>query len=96
MTIHVMRRRVLAVVAGVLLLLSLPALAVSLLWAAFFSVGTRGGSTSEMIRYNLSDPVAALIAYSPLALSILLLVGSIACGVAALLVRSHASTFAKT
>jgi hypothetical protein len=48
------------------------------LWGLFFSVGARGGSTEEMVRYNLADPLLALIAYGPLALG---LVAVLAAGV---------------
>jgi hypothetical protein len=41
----------------------------ALAWAAFFSVGFKGGSTDEMIRYNLGHPLEGSIAYGPLGCS---------------------------
>lgn len=79
-----MRRRTLWIIAAVLSLTSVPLLGVAFLWAAFFSVGTRGGTTSGMIRYNLSDPLTATIGYGPLALSLLPLVAAAVLAVVAL------------
>ena len=66
-------------VASSILFLSGGALALfGLVWAAFFSVGARGGTTADMIRYNLRDPVLAAVAYGPLALGALMLLGALA------------------
>ena len=75
-------------IAAVLGALSLPLVVVSALWATFFSVGTRGGSTSEMIAYNLSHADTALMAYAPLGFSTFVLVAAFVLAIVGL-VRRH-------
>lgn len=64
--------------AGVLALSGIVMSGIGLGWALFFSLGARGGSTAEMIRYNLAHPGLALIAYGPLGLGALLLFAAVA------------------
>jgi hypothetical protein len=48
--------------------------AVSAAWALFFSIGAHGGSTADLVRYNLSHPLTAIVAYGPLTVSIAVIV----------------------
>jgi hypothetical protein len=53
--------------------------AIGFLWALFFSVGARGGTTSELIAYNLAHPLTAAIAYGPAALAVAIFAGGVVC-----------------
>jgi hypothetical protein len=75
------RRRgtVLLWVGGVLLVLDLGGALLAALWALFFSAGLRGQSTEDAVRYNLSDPFTATLAYGPLVIAIVVGVSALVC-----------------
>lgn len=62
-----------------LIVAAIPAGGMAAAWALFFTLGFKGGSTEEMFRYNLENPVLALTAYLPIVLvGVMLLVAVIA------------------